>query len=546
AASETDARALLGRYRSADLDAVLREVQAHWDHVLGTVQVRTPDRSMDIMLNRWMLYQTLVCRMWARSAFYQASGAYGFRDQLQDGMALAVSQPAITREHLLRAAGRQFPQGDVQHWWLPSTGQGVRTRISDDRIWLAYAAAHYLRTTGDLTLLDEDVDFIGGIELEPGQHDAYFRPGTAAESANFFEHCARGLDASLAVGAHGLPLIGTGDWNDGMNRVGEHGRGESVWLAWFLHATLVEFAAVAAARNQAARSSQWLRHAAALRESLEREAWDGAWYRRGYFDDGTPFGSAMNDECRIDSIAQSWSVIAEAAAPARAEQAMASVDEFLIRRDDGLALLFTPPFERTALDPGYIKGYPPGLRENGGQYTHAAAWSVIAFAKLGQGDRATQLFSLLNPINHARSRTGMRRYRVEPYAVAADVYSVAPHVGRGGWTWYTGSAGWLYRAGLEAVLGFRVQGNHLLLAPCIPTGWRHFEISFRHRSTRYEIVVRNPDGVSSGVVRLTVDGTSLPQGVPRILLLDDGATHHVALTLGRTHRPARYARGDCG
>jgi cyclic beta-1,2-glucan synthetase len=499
---------------------------------------------MDIMLNRWMLYQTLVCRMWARSAFYQASGAYGFRDQLQDGMALAVSRPAVTREHLLRAAGRQFPQGDVQHWWLPATGQGVRTRISDDRIWLAYAAAHYLRTTGDLTILDEDVGFVEGLELEPGQHDAYFRPAAAEERASFFEHCARGLDASLALGVHGLPLIGTGDWNDGMNRVGEHGRGESVWLAWFLHAALTEFAPVAAARNECARGSQWLGHAAALRESIEREAWDGAWYRRGYFDDGTAYGSAMNEECRIDSIAQSWSVIADAADPDRAAQAMSSVDELLIRREEGLALLFTPPFEHTPLDVGYIQGYPPGVRENGGQYTHAAAWSVIAFAKLGQGDRAMQLFSLVNPINHSRSRTGMRRYRVEPYAVAADVYSVVPHVGRGGWTWYTGSAGWLYRAGIEAILGFHLQGRHLLLAPCIPNEWPHFEISFRYRSARYEIVVRNPDGVSSGVVQVTLNGTSLPDGVARILLLDDGATHHVALTLGRARRLAGHAGGD--
>jgi cyclic beta-1,2-glucan synthetase len=544
AASETDARTLITRYRSADLDAVLRAVEEHWDDVLGTVQVRTPDRSMDIMLNRWMLYQTLVCRMWARSAFYQASGAYGFRDQLQDGMALAVSRPAVTREHLLRAAGRQFPQGDVQHWWLPATGQGVRTRISDDRIWLAYAAAHYLRTTGDLTILDEDVGFVEGLELEPGQHDAYFRPAAAEERASFFEHCARGLDASLALGVHGLPLIGTGDWNDGMNRVGEHGRGESVWLAWFLHAALTEFAPVAAARNECARGSQWLGHAAALRESIEREAWDGAWYRRGYFDDGTAYGSAMNEECRIDSIAQSWSVIADAADPDRAAQAMSSVDELLIRREEGLALLFTPPFEHTPLDVGYIQGYPPGVRENGGQYTHAAAWSVIAFAKLGQGDRAMQLFSLVNPINHSRSRTGMRRYRVEPYAVAADVYSVVPHVGRGGWTWYTGSAGWLYRAGIEAILGFHLQGRHLLLAPCIPNEWPHFEISFRYRSARYEIVVRNPDGVSSGVVQVTLNGTSLPDGVARILLLDDGATHHVALTLGRARRLAGHAGGD--
>jgi cyclic beta-1,2-glucan glucanotransferase len=532
AASAVEAQSLLARYRSANLDAVFQAVNEYWEAALGTIQVTTPDRSMDIMLNRWMLYQTLVCRIWARSAFYQASGAYGFRDQLQDGMALVISKPAITREHLLRAAGRQFPQGDVQHWWLPPTGQGVRTRISDDRTWLAYAAAHYLNTTGDLTILDEDVAFIEGAKLEPGDHDAYFQPVIAEDSATFFEHCARGLDASLAIGEHGLPLIGTGDWNDSMNRVGEKGRGESVWLGWFLHATLSAFASVANARNEHARGAQWLAHAAALRESLEREAWDGAWYRRGYFDDGTPYGSAANDECRIDSIAQSWSVISEVADPVRGAQAMAAVEEQLIRRNDGLALLFTPPFDRTPLDPGYVKGYPPGLRENGGQYTHAATWSVIAFAKLGQGDKAAQLFSLLNPINRTSTRTGLWRYKAEPYAVAADVYSVPPHVGRGGWTWYTGAAGWMYRAGLEGILGFHQQGNYLLLTPCIPKEWPRFEILFRYHSARYEIVVENPNAVSRGVVHTALDGASLPDGGTRIMLLDDGATHHVQITLG--------------
>jgi cyclic beta-1,2-glucan synthetase len=526
------AQALLARYRVRDLDAELAAVQAYWDEVLETVQVTTPDRAMDIMLNRWLLYQTLVCRMWARSAFYQAGGAYGFRDQLQDCMALVIAKPAIAREHLLRAAGRQFPEGDVQHWWLPPAGQGVRTRISDDRVWLAYAAAHYLDTTGDFTILDESVAFIEGAKLQPGAHDEYFEPVVSDDSATFFEHCARGLDAGLAVGAHGLPLIGTGDWNDGMNRVGEQGRGESVWLGWFLHATLSAFAAVARVRDESARAERWLAHAAALGEALEREGWDGAWYRRGYFDDGTAFGSAADAECRIDSIAQSWSVISGAANPARALQAMAAVSEKLIRRENALALLFTPPFDLTPLDPGYVKGYPPGVRENGGQYTHAAAWSVIAFAKLGQGEKAAELFSFLNPINRTRTRTGLQRYKVEPYVVAADVYSVPPHAGRGGWTWYTGSAGWLYRAGLEAILGFRQQGSDLLLAPCIPKAWPRFEISFKHASARYEIVVENPNAVTQGVVHATLDGASLPRGPARIPLLDDGATHSVHVTLG--------------
>ena len=526
------AQSLIAHYRAADLEAVLEAVKAYWDDTLGTIQVTTPDRAMDIMLNRWLLYQTLVCRLWARSAFYQASGAYGFRDQLQDGMALAITKPALTREHLLRAAGRQFPQGDVQHWWLPPTGQGVRTHISDDRIWLAYAANHYIETTGDRGILDETVTFIEAAELKADEHEAYTLPTIADESASFFEHCARALDDSLAIGAHGLPLMGTGDWNDGMNRVGEQGRGESVWLGWFLHATLSAFAPHAQARHAHARAEHWLTHAGALRASLEREAWDGAWYRRGFFDDGTPLGSAENDECRIDSIAQSWSVISGSADPERAAQAMAAVDEHLFKRPPGLALLFTPPFERTTSDPGYIKSYPPGVRENGGQYTHAATWSVIAFARLGQGDKAAQLFSHLNPINHTSTRTGIRRYKVEPYVVAADVYSVAPHVGRGGWTWYTGAAGWLYRAGMEAILGFHLQGDYLFMNPCIPTTWPRFEISFKYRSARYDITVENPAAVSRGVLHTVVDGVRLPEGLSRILLLNDGTTHEVRITLG--------------
>lgn len=532
AANAADAQRLLERYRRTDLDAVLARVKDFWNETLGTIQINTPDRSMDLMLNRWLLYQTLVCRIWARSAFYQASGAYGFRDQLQDGTAIVTSQPALTREHLLRAAGRQFMQGDVQHWWLPPTGQGVRTRISDDRVWLAYAAAHYLTRTGDDSILEESVAFIEGRQLDPGQHDAYFQPEISDTAASFFEHCARGLDDSLALGAHGLPLIGTGDWNDGMNRVGEHGHGESVWLGWFLYATLCAFVPVASARNETERVARWTAHAAALRESLEREAWDGSWYRRGYFDDGTPLGTQTGDECRIDSIAQSWSVISGAADPVRATQAMAAVEEHLILRDDGLALLFTPPFDRTPLDPGYIKGYPPGLRENGGQYTHAAAWSVIAFAGLGQGDEAAALFSMLNPINHTSTRTAVRRYKVEPYVVAADVYSVAPHTGRGGWTWYTGSAGWMYRAALEAILGFHLHGTKLVLSPCIPKHWPRFEIVFKHRSARYEIAVSNPNGVNRGVVASTLDGLALPAGEPRIQLLDDGAIHRIEMILG--------------
>jgi cyclic beta-1,2-glucan synthetase len=532
AASVVDAQFLLAHYRETNLDNVFHDMQEHWDDLLTTVQVKTPDRAMDIMLNRWLLYQTVVCRLWARSAFYQASGAYGFRDQIQDSMALALARPTMIRDHLLRAAARQFVEGDVQHWWLPQFGQGVRTRISDDRIWLAYAASHYVETTGNATILDELIPFLEGQPLHAEDGDAFFQPTTSDQSASLFEHCARGLDLSLATGVHGLPLIGTGDWNDGFTRVGNQGRGESIWLGWFLYTTLTAFSPLAEARGEALRAATWRTHADALKIALERDGWDGGWYRRAYFDDGSPLGADENPECRIDSIAQSWSVISGAADPVRAAHAMDSADQHLVRRDPGLVLLFTPPFDRTALDPGYIKGYPPGLRENGGQYTHAAAWSVIAHAMLGDGDKATELFSLLNPINHANTRAGARRYKVEPYVIAADIYSEPPHVGRGGWTWYTGSAGWMYRAGIESILGLRRQGEFLVVDPCMPKYWPRFEMTYRSGTTRYHFVVENPHGLNRGIVSAEFDGKSVNPTPLQIGLINDNKTHTIRAVLG--------------
>jgi cyclic beta-1,2-glucan synthetase len=525
------ALALLNKYAHANLNDVLATVKRQWEDALAAVQIKTPDRAMDILVNRWLLYQTLGCRLWSRAGFYQAGGAYGFRDQLQDVMALAVSRRDLAREQILRSARRQFQEGDVQHWWHPPTGRGVRTKISDDLIWLPYVVVHYIEVTGDAAILDETLPFLEGKPIPDGREDLYYEPAVSSETATLFEHCARTLDRSLGVGQHGMPFMGTGDWNDGMNRIGYEGQGESVWLAWFLHTTLWEFAKIAQGRGEAERAEKWRLHVGELKTAIERNAWDGEWYARAFFDDGKPVGVSANLECRIDSIAQSWGVLSGGADPARAHRAMEAVRQNLVRRDDGMILIFNPPFDHSLPSPGYIQGYVPGVRENGGQYTHAAVWSVLAFAVLGDGNTAGDLFARLNPINHGKSRADIHRYKVEPYVMAGDVYATPSHVGRGGWTWYTGSAVWMYRAAVEWILGFRLRGDKLYFDPCIPQTWDGFEISFHYHATRYNVKVENPKHVCRGVQSTDIDGKPI-RGASAILLSDDKAQHEIRVVLG--------------
>lgn len=522
---------LLHHYRvTNNSKKALEEVQNYWLQLVDTIQVKTPDLSMDLMLNQWLLYQTISCRMWARSAFYQSGGAYGYRDQLQDAMNMVYPLAEATRQQILLHCAHQFVEGDVQHWWHPGAGdKGIRTRFSDDLLWLPFAVVEYTHNTGDYDILQEEVGFLEEEPLRENEDERYGIPRISEEMASVYQHCIRAIERGLQFGENGIPLMGSGDWNDGMNTVGNKGKGESVWLGWFLYSILNRFALLCDRMQEKDRGKRYTDYARRIAEAIEKNAWDGGWYIRAFYDDGSPLGSSQNTECKIDSLAQSWSIISKGGREDRSKRAMEAVQQYLIKRDEGMILLFTPPFDKSDQNPGYIKGYVPGVRENGGQYTHAATWVIKAYAMAGDGDKAWELFNMINPINHTRTHLECATYKLEPYVMAADVYAVSPHTGRGGWSWYTGVSGWMYKVGVESILGLKKNGDRLLIDPCIPKDWKEYSIRYRYMDTYYHIKVKNPHGANCQVKELRLDGK--PQFEGHIPLIDDQRDHEVEVIM---------------
>ncbi len=540
AMSEDEVSRIVGKYETkAAIAATRLEVCRQWESLLGGVRIETPIAELDPLVNGWLLYQNIACRIWGRSAFYQSGGAFGFRDQLQDSGALAALHPEMSREQILIHAAQQFPEGDVTHWWHPAPmGRGMRTNFADDLLWLPYLTNYYLATTGDAGVLEETLPFIEGPLLDPDEDEEYMKPEISAREATVFEHCCLAIDHSLTTGAHGLPLMGIGDWNDGMSRIGREGRGESVWMGFFLIEILDDWIPLCRTRGETERVEIYQNYRDELLAAVNAAGWDGDWYRRAYYDDGTPLGTASGDECRIDALAQAWAVISNAAPDKRAKQALDSLTRLLVDEKAGLIKLLDPPFVNTPHDPGYIKGYVAGVRENGGQYTHAACWVIRAMAEAGRRDEAADLLRRLSPLWHTRDAAATEIYKVEPYVIAADIYSVAPHVGRGGWTWYTGSAGWMFRVAIESVLGLTVEnGDTLVLAPRVPDSWPGFRIDWRAPSGKsfHRIRVEIPDGHAAHVKSLTVDGKPISpeNGTARWPLTHDGKDCEIVVILGR-------------
>lgn len=520
------ARAAVQTLSPESVEDDLNKVKTYWDTLLSTIQIETPDQSFNFLFNRWLLYQTLVCRIWARSAYYQAGGAFGFRDQLQDVMALTAIEPQITRQQILLNSSRQFEEGDVQHWWHQENGKGIRTKFSDDLLWLPYVTLDYIEHTTDYSILDEQAGYLADQTLAADEDERYSVPAKSGLTGTIYEHCLKAIDYSLKFGEHGLPLIGTGDWNDGFSAVGREGKGESVWLGWFLLSVLQKMIPITQRMHDSENTQRYQKVMEELKDHIEKHGWDGAWYRRAFFDNADPLGSITCMECQIDAIAQSWAVISGFARESRAKDAMLALENYLWDKNEGILKLLTPPFDQSGVYPGYIQGYVPGVRENGGQYTHAAIWAVWAYTKLHDGEKAVELFNMLNPINHARTDKEAVRYKVEPYVMAADVYSYPPNNGRGGWSWYTGAAGWMYQVALEGILGLSIEGDKISVKPCIPGSWPGFKIKYKYRSTQYHIEVIN---ASKAEEKILLDGQAVLE--PQITLADDGKEHEIVIII---------------